>query len=131
MTEADGLDKVKPLFQPDILLPVQYFDRIQPKSESIPEERLLLGLLMDAIYCFQKYCFALDKKGKALFRGAEAWIMNEDWSSPFSFKGACDYLEIEVDYLRSKIYQWRDKQLVSRAAVRICPPIKRVTRLRV
>jgi hypothetical protein len=131
MTEADGLDKVKTLFQSDILLPAQYFDRIQPKSESIPEERLLLALLMDDIYCFQKYCFASDKKGKALFREAEAWIMNENLTSPFSFSGACDYLEIEADYLRSKIYQWRDKQSISRAAVRICPPIKRVTRLRV
>ncbi len=72
MTDVEGLDNVKPLFQPDILLPSQYFDRIQPKSESIPEERLLLALLMDALYCFQKYCFASDKKGKALFRGADA-----------------------------------------------------------
>ncbi len=131
MTEADGLDKVKPLFQPDILLPVQYFDRIQPKSESIPEERLLLALLMDVLYCFQKYCFSSRKRHKALFIEAEAWIMNEDLSSPFSFSGACDYLEVEADYLRSKIFQWRDKQSISRATVRICPPIKRVTRLRV
>ncbi len=131
MTEADGLDKVKPLFQPDILLPSQYFDRIYPKSESIPEERLLLALLMDSLYCFQKYCFASDKKGKALFREAETWIMNEDLSSPFSFSGACEYLEVEADYLRRKVFQWRDRQLVLRSAVCICPPIKRVTRLRV
>ena len=58
MTEADGLDKVKTLFQPDIFLPAQYFDTIQPKSESIPEERLLLALLMDALYCFQDICFS-------------------------------------------------------------------------
>lgn len=131
MTEVEGLDNVKPLFQPDILLPSQYFDRIQPKSDMIREKRLLLALLMDALYCFQKYCFSSGKRSKALFREAEAWIMDGDLSSPFSFIGACEYLEVEADYLRSKIYQWRDKQLVSRAAVRICPPIKRVTRLRV
>ncbi len=131
MTEAEGLDKVKPLFQPDILLPSQYFDRIQPKSESIPEERLLLGLLMDGLYCFQKYCFSSGKRHKALFMEAEAWIMNEDLSSPFSFSGACDYLEVEADYLRHKIFQWRDRQLVLRSAECNCPPIKRVTRLRV
>jgi hypothetical protein len=131
MTEVEGLDKVKPLFQPDILLPSQYFDRIQPKSESIPEERLLLALLMDALYCFQKYCFSSRKRHKALFIEAEAWIMNEDLSSPFSFSGACEYLEVEADYLRRKVFQWRDRQLVLRSAVCICPPIKRVTRLRV
>ncbi len=53
MTEAEGLDKVKSLFQPDILLPTQYLDMSQSKSVMIPEERLLLGLLMDALYCFQ------------------------------------------------------------------------------
>lgn len=72
MTDVEGLDNVKPLFQPDILLPSQYFDRIQPKSDMIPEKRLLLGLLMDGLYCFQKYCFASDKNGKALFREADA-----------------------------------------------------------
>ena len=131
MTEAEGLDKVKPLFQPDILLPSQYFDRIQPMSESIPEERLLLGLLMDGLYCFQKYCFSSRKRHKALFMEAEAWIMNGNLSSPFSFSGACDYLEVEVDYLRRRVFQWRDRQLVLRAAIRNCPPIKRVIRLRV
>jgi hypothetical protein len=131
MTEVEGLDNVKPLFQPDILLPSQYFDRIQPKSDMIPERRLLLGLLMDGLYCFQKYCFSSGKRCKALFREAEAWIMNEDLSSPFSFRGACEYLEVEADYLRRRLFQWRDKQLVSRSAVCICPPIKRVTRLRV
>ncbi len=58
MTEVKGLDNVKPLFQLDILLPSQYFERSQPKSESIPEERLLLALLMDALHSFQKYCFS-------------------------------------------------------------------------
>ncbi len=114
MTEADGLDKVKPLFQPDILLPAQYFDRIQSKSESIPEERLLLALLMDGLYCFQKYCFSSRKRHKALFIEAEAWIMNEDLSSPFSFKGACDYLEVEADYLLRKVFKCRDMKLVLR-----------------
>ena len=99
MTEAEGLDSLKSLFQPDILLPTQYLDMSQSKSIIIPEERLLLGLLMDALYCFQKYCFASDKDGKALFREAEAWIKNEVLSSAFSFSGACEYLGIEADYL--------------------------------
>ena len=131
MTEADGLDKIKPLIQPDILLPSQYFDRIQPKSESIPEERLLLGLLMDGLYCFQKYCFSSGKRHKGLFREAGAWIMNENLSDPFSFSGAWDCLEVEADYLRHKIFQWGGRQLVLRSAECICTPIKRVTRLRV
>lgn len=101
------------------------------QSDTIPEERLLLALLMDAIYCFQKYYFASDKDGKAFFREAEAWIMDEDLSSPFSFMGACEYLEIDADYLRYRIFQWRDMQLISRTMASIDPPIKRVTRLRV
>ena len=101
------------------------------QSDTIPEERLLLALLMDALYCFQKYCFTSDKNGNALFRDAEAWIMDEDLSSPSSFRGACEFLEIDADYLRYRVFQWRDMQLVSRTMASICPPIKRVTSLRV
>ena len=79
---------------------------------------------MDALYCFQKYCFASDKGSKALFREAEAWIKDEDLSSPFSFRSACEYLEVEADYLRRRVFQWRDRQLLSRASVNTCPPIK-------
>jgi hypothetical protein len=83
MTEAEGFDRIKSLFQPDILLPAKYLDMSQSRSVIIPEERLLLGLLMDALYCFQKYCFASNGDGKALFREAEAWLKEEDLSTPF------------------------------------------------
>ena len=34
----------------------------------------MLAILEDAIACFQKYVFAADAKGKALFQEAEDWI---------------------------------------------------------
>jgi len=45
MTGAEGVEKVRSLFQPDILLPAQYLDGIQSKSNMTPEERLMLAVL--------------------------------------------------------------------------------------
>jgi len=115
VTDAATIEKAASLFQPDILLPAQYLDNIQPKSNLMPEKRLMLAVLEDGLCCFQKYCFASDEKGEALFKEAEAWIMDENVLWPFSFGSICDYLGIDAGYLRSGIFRWRDSQLASRA----------------
>ena len=46
-----------------------------------PEKKLMLAILEDAVACFQKYVFARDGKGKALFRETEDWVLEQqgDW----------------------------------------------------
>jgi len=115
VTDAATIEKAASFFQPDILLAAQYLDNIQPKSNLMPEKRLMLAVLEDGLCCFQKYCFASDEKGKALFKEAEAWIMDENVLRPFSFGGICDFLGIDAGYLRSGIFRRRDSQLASHA----------------
>ena len=77
MTYDTGLsmeERVTSLFQPDTLLPEQYLDTFRRKLYLEPEKKLMLAILEDAIACFQKYAFARDSKGKALFTEAEEWI---------------------------------------------------------
>lgn len=57
-------EKMGSLFQPDILVPTQYFETIRRKANSEPEKKLMLAILEDAIDCFQKYIFARDGRGK-------------------------------------------------------------------
>jgi len=114
VANAATIEKMASLFQPDVLLLAQYLDNIQPKSNLMPEKRLMLAMLEDGICCFQKYCFATDEKGKALFEAADAWIMNENVLWLLSFRSICDYLEINACYLRRGLFQWRDNQLASR-----------------
>ena len=63
-------ERVTSLFQPDTLLPDQYLDTFRRKLHLEPEKKLMLAILEDAIACFQKYVFAHDVKGKALFHEA-------------------------------------------------------------
>ena len=106
MTDAATIEKAASLFQPDILLVAQYLDNIQPKSNLIPENSLMLAVLEDDLCCFQKYCFASDEKDKAIIEGAEAWSMDENVLWSFYFRSICDYLGIDAGYLRSGIFPW-------------------------
>ena len=67
-------ERVTSLFQPDTLLPDQYFETFRRKFQLEPEKKLMLAILEDAVACFQKYIFARDVKGKALFQEAQEWV---------------------------------------------------------
>ena len=72
------------------------------------EKGLMLAVLQNAIDDFQKYVVATDKKGKALFDAAEAWILETDSPSFFSFNNICEHLELNPDYLRKGFIRWKE-----------------------
>jgi hypothetical protein len=94
-------------FEPDILSGHQFFKVFRQKSRSEPEERLMLAVLSDAIECFQKYFNATGRRGRHLFANAEAWIASRDSSWPYSFEYICEALNINANYLRIGLMQWR------------------------
>ena len=94
-------------FEPDILSGHQFFKVFRQKSRSEPEERLMLAVLSDAIECFQKYFNATGRRGRLLFANAEAWIASHDSSWPYSFEHICEALNINANYLRIGLMQWR------------------------
>ena len=116
MTYETGLsmeERVTSLFQPDTLLPEQFLDTFRRRIPLEPEKKLMLAILEDAIACYQKYLFAKDGKGKALFSEAEEWITdpNEDWV--FSFAAVCETLGLDPAFIRRGMLDWRDKAVVT------------------
>lgn len=107
-------EKLQDLFEPDLLLPQQYFAALQRKRFPNGEHRLLIAVMRDAIECFQKHIHAHDAKRRQLFVEAEAWIGNEEDRSAFSFINVCDTLGMNPDYVRTGLLQWRDDQTRSR-----------------
>ena len=101
------------LFQPDTILPLQYFEMVRRKSHREGEMRLMLAVLEDAIGCFQKYYSARDRRGKQLFHEAEEWIMEKKDDEIFSFNSICEALEINPDYLRRGLLQWKGRKVSS------------------
>ena len=95
------------LFEPDALLPAQFYAAFRGGSAVRGERRLMLAVLQDALECFQKYAFSKDIQGNQLFAEAAEWIACEDRSWYFSFENICETLEINPEYLRQGVQAWR------------------------
>ena len=108
-------EKMGSLFQPDTLLPAQYFDTVRRRANSEPEKKLMLAILEDAIDCFQKYIFARDGRGKGIFREAEDWILEENSDRLFSFETVCDALGFNPSYVRQGLLRWKEMKLAERS----------------
>ncbi len=112
MQEKETLDERLPgLFEPDTLLPIQYFEAMRKKHLLEGEKRLILSVLEDAIECFMKCIDSPTSKGQRLFRDADEWISLEDKRWVFSFDNVCDMLDINPDYMRRGLKQWKERKL--------------------
>jgi hypothetical protein len=112
MQEKETLDERLPgLFEPDTLLPIQYFEAMRKKHLLEGEKRLILSVLEDAVECFMKCIDSSTSKGQRLFRDADEWISLEDKHWVFSFDNVCDMLDINPDYMRRGLRQWKERKV--------------------
>ncbi len=102
-------DRVQELFQPDTLLPSQYFDRLRRRASVDGERRLMVAILEDAVDVYRKQAGARDRKRRQLFEDAEAWIESSETSWIFSYENICDMLGIDAEYLRKGLRAWKRK----------------------
>ena len=109
------------LFQPDTIIPSEFFATLRRQAPSKQGEyRLLVALLKDAIDCFQEHAHARNKWQQRLFDEAERWITGEDGDAiskedqapRFSFEYVCDVLGLDAAYLRWGLQQWRARSCV-------------------
>jgi hypothetical protein len=92
------------LFQPDTLLPSQYFDRFRRRSQLDGERRLMLAVLEDAVDMYRKHVAAPEGRNRELFLDAEAWIDDDDRTWVFAFLNLCDVLDLDGEYLRRGLH---------------------------
>jgi hypothetical protein len=112
--EKETLDEKLPgLFEPDTLLPIQYFEAMRRKHLLEGEKRLILSVLEDAVECFMKCIESATNKGQRLFRDADEWINLEDKRWVFSFDNVCEMLDINADYMRAGLRRWKERKLVA------------------
>jgi hypothetical protein len=104
-------EKTGSLFQPDTLVPTQYFETFRGKAHLEPEMSFMLAILEYAVASFQKNIFARDSKGKAKFHETEDWILekNSDWI--FSFENICEVLGFNPSYVRQGLLRWKEVKL--------------------
>src|SRR4051812_30127117 len=95
------------LFEPDILLPNQYFAAFRRGRAVEGERRLMLAVLEDAVDSYRKHVGACDPREQACFLEAKEWFSSDDRTWLFAFENICDVLEMNADYLRSGLDRWR------------------------
>ena len=84
---------------PEVMLPLQYFDRLTPHATDIPEKRLMFAVLLDAVIHLQRR----DSRGAA---EVAQWIREDDEESVFSFSNICDALGIAPVFLARGLLAW-------------------------
>ncbi len=99
------------MFQPDSVLTNDYLETIRRTSHLEPEKELMLAVLEDGMGCFQQNLFANRPRDKTKFQEAEDWILEESRHWLFSFEIICEALDINADYLRSKLIGWKQSKL--------------------
>jgi len=102
-------DRLAGLFEPDVLLPAQFFSAFRRIGGLDRERLLMLAVLEDAVDCYQKYAFAKDPRGQQLFTEADEWVGSDDKGWLFSFENICDTLEISPGYVRRGLTGWRQR----------------------
>jgi len=96
--------------EPEMMLPSQFFPRLQIDASLQPEKRLMLAVLEEAVGTFQKYAFATTRQAERIFAEAEDWFSSEDIEWPYSFRNICDGLGLEAPYIRRGLVAWKAKQ---------------------
>lgn len=102
-------EKTSSLTQIDSLIPYQWSETVERKLHLQAEKRLMLAILEDAIFCFQRYLGARRRKEQRLFEETETWIMESESDWIFSFESVCQSLKLDPGYVRRGLLDWKHK----------------------
>jgi len=106
-TASDNLS-----FLSEAILPAQFYPHRRGSASVETIMRLMSGILIDAIRCFQNNIDARRPRGRREFMEARVWIFDDEGIGPFSFRSVCDSLEIDPGSLRTWIIGWQENRRV-------------------
>ncbi len=98
-------------FQPDIVLPVQYYDALKRKPFLEGEKLMGFMILKQAVDDYMHHVNAPRRRGQRLFREAEEWINARDRRWLYSFENVCMALDIDPEYMREGLHEWKRTHL--------------------
>jgi hypothetical protein len=91
-------------FEPDFLVPVQFYDLTRRRGSLDGETRLVFAVLEDAVRCYVKNVSSTRRCDREQFEEVAAWFEARDTArTPFSFISVCDVLGIEPSTLRKQL----------------------------
>lgn len=97
-------------FRADAVMPAQFYPARRGSASVEPIMRLMAGILIDAVRCFQNNFEAGHPGKRQEFREARLWIFDDRGTGPFSFRSVCDSLEVDPHSLRNWLAHWQEKR---------------------
>ncbi|MBM4264911.1 MAG: hypothetical protein FJ145_26240 [Deltaproteobacteria bacterium] len=94
-------------FEPDTLLPAQYYATVQKGHQQAPERRLMVAVLEDVVACLSVNPNTCSRRQRLEFHSAHSWVnapIQGEWV--FSFHHICDTLGFDTGFLRRGLNQW-------------------------
>ena len=73
----------------------------------------MLAVLEDAVDCYQKFAFTKEQRGREMFAEAEQWLFSSDSSWVFAYESICETLEVNADYVRRGLQEWRERAMIT------------------
>lgn len=99
-------DRMPAVFQPEMMLPAQFYDLLRRKHELDGEKLLMFAVLEDGVENYMKHLDAPTRRGQNRFHEAEEWIERVDKKWLFSFDNICEALDIDPGYMRRGLRRW-------------------------
>jgi hypothetical protein len=99
MKPVEQNDDLSPCFEPEAILPSQFFTPGRGKAPD-SETRLMYAILEDAINVYCKYREPATCKERRLFGNARRWLESNDRVWLFSFLRICEALDLDPGYIR-------------------------------
>jgi hypothetical protein len=90
-------------FEPDTLLPTQYYEIMRRRHSLEGERKLMFAVLEDAVECYLKNMNARPRKQRILFYEAQNWMYAKHKVGLFAFETLCEALGIEPVILREAL----------------------------
>jgi hypothetical protein len=101
LASVAGMHDTGKLFEPDTILPDQFYAMFKTSQYREPERRLMVAILEDAVTCLltdPRHCNFRQRKH---YEEAKEWVTADEESEwIFSFKNICEVLGMDPSYLR-------------------------------
>jgi hypothetical protein len=89
------------LFEPDVILPAQFYTMFKCSQYKEPERRLMVAVLEDAVSCLSMNPRECNLRQRRQYEEAKQWVTTEEDSEwIFSFRNICEVLGMDPSYLR-------------------------------
>jgi hypothetical protein len=96
-----AVQDVGKLFEPDAILPAQFYAMFKSGHYKDPERRLMVAVLEDAVSCLSMNPSECNLRQRKQYEEAKEWVSAEEESEwIFSFKNICEVLGMDPSYLR-------------------------------